>query len=250
MRWPCFLLIPIAALVLAGAGRADPAPSHPWDQAQSLYEATMVDFKASGFSGIAQHASDMEAALAAAGNPVRKSFQESQITYVLTEGGADTLTALVGASHQAGAQVVAVRDPYPSLALALGSYYNEVGRNADAVRVLSIGLTANPNDAGLVTEKAAALIGLHRPADALATYQGGLSIPNLDPLDKARILRGEGAALTDLGKLDDAAGAYEASLRLEPGNAIALNELQYIARLKAGGASSPTQLVAPNKPKN
>lgn len=250
-----FLLAPLLALALGAVGRAaDPTPGHPWEQAQSLYEATMVDFQHGGFGAIASHVPDLEAALAAAGAPVRKTIRDGQVTFVLAEGPADTLVALAGqaaAQHDAGqtGQVIAVRDPYPGVALILGSYYNEVSRSEDAVRVLTLGLTANPNDPGLVSEKGAALVALHRWPDALADYQAGLAIPNLAPLDKARLLRGKGLVLIELGRLDDAAAAYEQSLLLDPGNAIATHELGYIAHLRAGGATAPTELTAPNKPK-
>ena len=55
---------------------------------------------------------------------------------------------------------------------------------------------------------------------------------------KPMILRGRGFALTELGRLDEASQAYEASLVLEPGNALAKNELQYLSQLRAKAAAS------------
>ena len=50
--------------------------------------------------------------------------------------------------------------------------------------------------------------------------------------DKARALRGMGYSLIDLKKLDEATALFENSLTLEPGNQIALNEIDYIKMLK------------------
>ena len=50
------------------------------------------------------------------------------------------------------------------------------------------------------------------------------------------VLRGIGFALTELGRLQEAREAYEASLRIEPDNALAKNELAYLDRLQANAA--------------
>jgi tetratricopeptide (TPR) repeat protein len=243
------LLASIFLLLLAGAASA----AEPWQEAQALYDQTMSDFQHGGFGAIAPHVPALEAALAAAGDPVRKTFVEGDTTYVLTEGLEDSLIAM---SAQIEAQkhgspskrAVSVGDPYPGISLILGSYYNEVQRADDAIRVLSVGLAANPNDAVLVTEKGAALAELKRWPEALQQYSDGLSISNLAPIHKARMLRGEGLALTELGRLDEAEAAYRRSLQLEPGNAIATNELQYLAQLRAGGPKTQVGIMAPNKP--
>jgi cytochrome c-type biogenesis protein CcmH/NrfG len=64
-------------------------------------------------------------------------------------------------------------------------------------------------------------------------------------------LRKKGYALTELGRLDDAEVAYRDSLRSQPGNPVAENELAYIAHLKSG-SQKPSQgsmlTVQPDKP--
>ena len=59
------------------------------------------------------------------------------------------------------------------------------------------------------------------------------------------MLRGRGLALTELKRLDEAEAAYRDALALEPGNALATSELQYIA---GASATSPV-LLLPNAPK-
>ncbi len=101
----------------------------------------------------------------------------------------------------------------------------------------------------LFSEKGAALSALKRFDEALATFDTGLQIANLSDADRARFFRGRGYALTELRRLDDAQKAYEDSLKLDPGNALAQNELQYIARLRAGGLAEPGTLSVPDAKK-
>lgn len=55
---------------------------------------------------------------------------------------------------------------------------------------------------------------------------------------KPLLLRGLGFALTELGRLKEARAAYEDSLKLEPGNALAKNELVYLDQLEAEAAAA------------
>ena len=64
------------------------------------------------------------------------------------------------------------------------------------------------------------------------------------------MLRNRGYALTELRRLDEAQAAYEASLTLDPANALAENELRYIASLKAGAAPTKGVIFMPNRPPN
>ncbi|MDR2212490.1 MAG: tetratricopeptide repeat protein [Pseudomonadales bacterium] len=51
--------------------------------------------------------------------------------------------------------------------------------------------------------------------------------------ERARALRGQGFALIELGRLDEAQAAFEQSLQNEPGNPTAEGELKYIEQLRA-----------------
>ena len=141
-------------------------------------------------------------------------------------------------------------NPFPTAAFYLGSYYNELGRPADALTVLDKGLTAAPDSPLLITERDAALIGLGRIAEILPAADRGLQIAHLAPQDRARLLRNRGYALTELHRLDEAEQAYRDSLALEPDNDLAKNELTYLARLKAGGALAPGGVLPAQQPKN
>jgi tetratricopeptide (TPR) repeat protein len=77
-----------------------------------------------------------------------------------------------------------------------------------------------------------------RPAESLEAYRKALALANEhDAVAAVRAvaLRGVGVALTELGRLDEAKEAYEEALRIEPGNDLARNELEYIGGLMAEG---------------
>ena len=141
-------------------------------------------------------------------------------------------------------------NPYPSAGFYLGSYYNEIGQPELALPALDLGLIAGPNSPILIAERNAALEGLRRWDDVLAGAARGLAIANLAPHDRALMLRNRGFALTELKRLDEAQQAYQDSLALDPDNALAKNELTYIAGLKAGDAATPGGIFMPNKPKS
>jgi Flp pilus assembly protein TadD len=86
----------------------------------------------------------------------------------------------------------------------------------------------------LISEKGAAQEALRQFDDAIATYTAGVKLASNDDSDRARMFRGIGYSLTELGRLDDAERAYRKSLTCEPGNGHAENELKYIAQLRAG----------------
>ena len=91
----------------------------------------------------------------------------------------------------------------------------------------------------LISEKGAALNNLKRFDEAVADYDLGLTITGLPADERARLQRGRGYALTEMRRLDDAEAAYQAALRLEPGDTRSLNELKYIAGLRAGQPAAP-----------
>lgn len=72
-----------------------------------------------------------------------------------------------------------------------------------------------------------------RHCDAVINSKGCLT-----GYEKARALRAKGVSLIDLGKLDEAEQAFNESLKIAPNNKVALNELEYIRRIRAGGSST------------
>jgi tetratricopeptide (TPR) repeat protein len=232
------LLMVFTVLVLGlGAAQALADGAAPWLDDEALLKQTQADVEAAGTpKAVAPHLAALEAALASAKHSMDLAAAGGQ---VLTDGSADSLLAMMtaAAGHK---NATAIHNPYPTIALYLGSYYVEAGKADDAVRVLDAGLAASALSQMrplLFSERGTALNALHRFNDSLTNYADALAIPDLDPSLRARLERGRGFALTELKRLDEAEAAYNASLKDEPGNTAALGELKYIAGLRAGGAS-------------
>jgi len=238
------------------------AMPRPWADAQKVINATAADIQKSSFQGIASHVQELEAVLAAAQSAYDAPSPPGGPVYRLVDGSGESLEALLATTitkpQGAGGKVVAVQSPYVVASFLLSTYYNEVRRPVDALRVLDAGL-ALPNvdpDLGagshrpkLLAERGAAFVLMKRWPDALASYDKGLALTGVDPHDRGQLLRGRGFALTELGRLDEAEKSYRDSLAADPGNKLALQELDYIAKLRAGGARSSVELLAPNAPK-
>lgn len=226
MRIP--MLAAFAVLLTTGA-YADGAT--PWVDDTRLKDQVTADIQHSGILGVESHVADIERVLAAA----KQSFAQAHDAGVfLSNGGSDIMQSVLMMSKE-NRNISVAQNPYPLLALYLGSYYNENRRSEDALRILDLGLGAEQSTfSGLIAERGAALNGLKRFDESLANYDEGLKIPGLDADMKGRFERGRGYALTELGRLDEAEAAYDDSLKDAPGNATAENELRYIAGLKAG----------------
>ncbi len=76
---------------------------------------------------------------------------------------------------------------------------------------------------------------------SLALYERALtSRSHITTSAKAKALRGKGVQLIELGRMEEAEVCLQDSLRLEPDNELAYNELIYISKLKLGDAPSPS----------
>lgn len=120
-----------------------------------------------------------------------------------------------------------------------------------AVQELDKGLALQPDNVEMIAEKGSALSLLKKWPEMLALYEDALSHDWAFVTDdqKARMLRGKGAALTQLGRLDDSEAAYNQSLVAAPGNQNAQDGLNYIAALRAGGPIVPPELTSPARPR-
>ncbi len=145
--------------------------------------------------------------------------------------------------------------PYPHAFLLIGSYYTENEKWSDALPVLQKGLDLAPLDPDLVTETALTLDQFKHFDEALALCDRALAEnTTMTVKNRARVMRCRGFALSELDRLDEAEKAYQDSLTLQPGNPTALNELKYLANLRAGKGKTPSGIVnsgtgKPNDPK-
>lgn len=238
-------------------------PELPWAKDLAVLKEALPSFSGGRIAQLAPYVPAFETALTNG-----KAFFPAGVTvdgktYVLVDGPTENVLAQIAAAVAAkktgapGTPTVAVANFYPLMALGLGSYYDETGKSEDAIRVLDEGLalSVDPQAAlgahagGLMREKGFALANLKRFDEAMAVYDAALASKVVPATDRAGLQRGRGFILTEAGRLDEAEAAYRASLEFEPGNPRALNELAYIAKLRAGGAKAPVKtFLVPSKP--
>lgn len=92
-----------------------------------------------------------------------------------------------------------------------------------------------PQGADSMIETGYILGQLHRPEEGLAVYRRALGVVDKyrsQEVYRAAALRGAGFMLIELNRLDEAERALNDSLKVEPGNKGALNELSYIKELR------------------
>ena len=247
-------LFAVSACLPSFAARASDAAVTAWQQDQALLRQTVADVQAGGILALKSHVPALEQALDGA----QLVWYGKDNTIVLTDGLAETIAATAALANDKTHKtqhVDAMESPYQTMSLFLGSYYDEIGRPQDALRVLDKGLALSAlpgvnlgaHRPYLVCERGAALNGLKRWNDALANYDDGLKAGNAPALVRAIMYRGRGFDLTELNRLDEAKAAYEESLKLDPGNSVALHELAYIAGLKAGEPKAPPALKSVQK---
>lgn len=217
------------------------------DADAEMTQASADDAAAHGILAVKDHEAQLRQVLADMPSPfVRTRSEGGQLIY---RADSSLGCAAYRAAH--GAQKIACQgNPFASAGYFLGSYYNEVGQPELALEVLDLGLIAGPNSPVLIAERNAALIVQHRWNDVLAAADRGLAIAGLPAKYRALMLRNRGYALTALNRLDEAQRAYEDSLALDRDNALAKNELRYIAGLKAGAAPTEGAIFLPNKTKS
>jgi tetratricopeptide (TPR) repeat protein len=110
-----------------------------------------------------------------------------------------------------------------------------------AIEWLAIGLQLAPHNPSLASEAANALNSAGRYQDALDLAGAVLDALPDNPEAKpwrAALLRRRGFAFGEMQRWAEARQAYEASLKYTPGNANALNELDYINKRAAGAPAS------------
>ena len=122
-------------------------------------------------------------------------------------------------------------------------------RLPEAVAQLRALIDLEPDFPHVWVEYAAALRQTGDLKTALATYRHAADLAATRKnyaLDQAAALRGVGYVLTEQNDLDGAEEAYRQSLALAPGHPVALNELNYIAKLRATGTKTQSQTMESN----
>lgn len=123
------------------------------------------------------------------------------------------------------------------MAFKLKGYFHAGARQApEALEWLDRAIELAPYYADAHVERGFVLGQNGRLKEALEAYSHALKLAETYPgavQSKPLALRGQGWVLTEMGDLDGAQRAYEVSLEIEPDNALAKNELEFIANLRA-----------------
>lgn len=229
---------PAAPAAFAAAVCEHPADSAQESADQRIVDAAITDTNSGGYPALAAHLDALRGVLAHAptcypeverrgGDIIVRSNLDSSAVLALT---------LVAAGQHENVRVVRGANPYAYASLLLGAYSNEMHHFEEGISWLDRGLALQPREQNLVLEKATALGQLHRLDEQIALLQAELNddFASLS-IDKSRFQRNLGVALIDANRLDEAEAALRESIRLEPNNPRAENELRYIAQLRAGG---------------
>ncbi len=127
----------------------------------------------------------------------------------------------------------------------------EWGDFEEALGFIEEGLKLDPARPQMLCEKGEILKRLGRFGEALDSYRKVAMASGWVPnSQKARAYRGQGFALTELRRLDEAESAFHESLKIEPDNETAKHELRYIGDVRAflsqyetgGGEAAPEDL--------
>lgn len=223
----------LAALIAASPAAAQtPPPTRRLDEQRFAPQmAEMIDLmKAHRFADAVARADEIDRAFTDA-------HRNGPVAYC-SRGGGETLLELTQASTR-NVSAVAIGTTWCE-ALYMKAYaLVELGRPADAATVLDRVLTLAPFHSVYLSERGELRLRAKQFDAAMETFRraeehAGLT-PNADAVrsQKARACRGIGFALIELGRLDEAAENYRRCLTIDPGDRKSLQELGYIASLKA-----------------
>jgi tetratricopeptide (TPR) repeat protein len=240
------------ALALPTAAAEAPRMSRQETRDHELLMRANADFQRRGHAGLARHLPAMRQALDRMPSDYGQVVEQNGQHIVRVSDPSDVLImmlAFAAASEKdggSGGGATALPNVYGDIAMLLASEAVEARRYQDGIAYLDRGLKVQPKNWLLLTEKAAALQGLARWDEALALADAALADDDmLMVLHRGPFHRRRGFSLIELGRLDEAKAAYEAALEIDPEDASAKRELEYIAELKAGAPPTAPQVIAP-----
>lgn len=181
------------------------------------------------------------------------AYALADATVYSARGPSDALlySAMVASQDPRQPKKVLVLGPAWAMAYwARGFAYNEMARYDDAIAELRKALQRAPMDSQYNIEIGFAYQGKHQWDESLAHYKSAEAYAPITAADvpdtTCKALRGQGFALTEMHRFDEARAAYRACLKLIPDEPRSLAELKYIEQQarrmpaeKAGEAGSP-----------
>lgn len=197
-------------------------------KAAKLVEQDQFDAADSILDGVLSHFAD----LMKDGNKIYVCFRDSgDYKQYLNE-----LQSKQG--KQARAKVIRVHDSFTQ-ALQLKAYIASSRQQWNkAIAYLDRKIMYAPYEAQPYLEKGYTLTAQGKPQEGFDAYKTAYDLAtthNAAKQEQAAALRGMGSANIELGKLDEAVELFNKSLEIEPGNRVALSELDYIKKMKARG---------------
>jgi tetratricopeptide (TPR) repeat protein len=142
-----------------------------------------------------------------------------------------------------------IRNAYPRAHYYMGFLCVKIHQYERAIEYLTRGHQLEPTNPKFNFEKAHALAQLGETETALSLYAAITDMgPHVTAWDVAIARRGRGFVLIEMQRLDEAEEAFNASLEIEPGNEVALNELRYIQNLRNGGDATHGETVSTSAP--
>lgn len=212
----------------------------------AIVDSAWRDWQNAPETGLQSHLRDLHEVLN--GAPAEYPLIEKRNGVVISRASpgndGDALTAAIMAldlDEQKGDSAIVLQpNIYGRASLLLGWWYNHTRQYAEASKALDHGLTLQPDNPYLVSEKGMVLVVRRQFPEALALYDDWFSRQMEDPPgtpNRARLLRARGFVLIELKRLDEAEAAYTEALEIEPDHKGARQELAYIQELRGGTAS-------------
>ena len=167
----------------------------------------------------------------------RKKFTDKKAVYICvpTKKELERYRKILAKSGKKTQKVIRVHWSYRE-ALQMKAFLAAGRKQWDkALDLLAKQQEVAPYNPSLYVERGYVLNNLGRFKEALTSYRIAIKMCELDKgfeSNKPLALRGIGFALIELGKLDEAKKTFEESLKIDPGNKLALNELGYIRQLQ------------------
>lgn len=212
----------LAALLAVAVPLAAAEPEVDFAPATALFEARRFEAAAAAFHKIAER-------LAA------KYPRSEKKRYYCSDRQDETLAYLMVAATD-GTSAVVVGTAWCEALYMEGYSRVEAKQLALAVEPLKHALEQAPFNAQYANEYGFVLSRLGRLDEGMAAYRQALDAPRLgdeNPRHAAVAWRGIGWIHSDRREWDEAEQALRESLKIEPDNAIALGELDYIAQQRA-----------------
>ncbi len=229
---------PVAGSIESSPARADSEDEDAWNKQQDALLARGDALLQQG---------QPEAAIREAFDPVIRAhesrYADESTVYYCVRTPAEALAYMVNVAVQND------REGTHRRGVALGSnwayaYYGkgyalvELNRFDEAAHALDRALELSPHNPQFLTERGVVYRASRDWEKMLESNRNALEFIDIaSPDDKrgierARAMRGQGYALIELERLDEAEQIFRDSLEVDPGNALALDELEYIKQLR------------------